>query len=297
MIQKILGQLPGREREPSVSPPSPLTPDAISLWKAIAPKRKPDPRETALFNFHLTHQGVAPETEDQGAFVDYLRRYNTPFVEQGNPFLASLSVYPEDFADISFKLKIWSPEPPHLGHPILTFLELPARAEYKPFKIPYNLLVLGEGESIYTSGQDYEVIGYDQSQKKLLWDEISPSEDWTVNPIVSGDMELKRKFVDGALSILTKVAQRVDPTQAAEMDSHMREALERVRKGHDIKWRLNLPWWKTLFAPEFHQPGSVFADSSTLFLERRRIQDHTLAQDYLNRDHGFFLPKAVSISS
>lgn len=292
MLQRIQQFLPGGEREPRVAPPQPLTPQAVELWKAVAPKRRPRREETAVFSFNFSSNGVRPETSEQNVFLNLLRRYNHPIVVGGNPFIVSLSVNPDPLANISFAVNILAPKPPELCHPVLTFTELPPRNEYEPLRFPYNMLIRGEGDSIYTEDCGYELMGLDATQGRLYWEEAQFREGWSSNPI--GDVEYRRKFAGEALSFLTKVVLTEDPVLAAEKDIVVRDTLETARKKGIERWRSKTSFWRRiLFEPNFYQPNSVVADDISLMVYRRRTASNARAAEYMRK----YYPQSMQSST
>ncbi|TSC87573.1 MAG: hypothetical protein G01um10147_551 [Microgenomates group bacterium Gr01-1014_7] len=281
MIQRLINQARGREREPIATSLQPITPQAVELWKAIASRRKPNREETAIYKFAFAREGIKPETPNQHAFLDCLRRYNYPSVAGGNPFEVTLSVNP-DPADVSLLVSIWSPTPPKLDHPVLIFQEFPARDEYRPLQFPYNMIITGEGDSIYTEACRYELMGFDTDQKKLIWQESDDREDWLVRPI--GDVEFRREFASEALALLTKVALTADPVRAAGKDSRVRTVLEDVRKEGITRWRSKASFWSRILSePIFFQPWSVAADNFKVMWYRMDVADKAGAAEYMRK--------------
>lgn len=263
----ISSLLPRRQTEQQVRPPEPLTPQAVDLWKAIAPNRKPDPREIAILHFQLSNTGVKPQTEEQDTLLSLLRRYDTPHVVDGNPFEVTLSVVLEPSAEVSFKMRVWAPTPPELDHPVLVFTELPESKDFN-WGYPYNMLVTGETDAIYTDEWNNEFMGYDPNEGHILWQPYDGRRDWSSKPI--GDVEWRRKFASGAIEFLTQIAISAGPGKAAEIDRRMYSLLEEERKLNEAEWKSVASRWERLWGREYHHPWSVWNDNLTLLLQRRR---------------------------
>lgn len=217
-------------------------------------------QKNSTISFEFGHaKGVSPETEGEWVFTKLLKPYRGLFSEL-DQFCASLSIYHEK-AGISFKLVIFAPPPsPQFNqewhYPILAIRELPEQRGYYNFPIPYNMLILSEGQ-LYTGRLDRQILGFQQGEGLFTQEFDNLLEE------PQEDVNWRRQLAIETIKFLTRIHTETGSGEEIVQLNHERH-LDFRRQEQSV------PWWKRSWTDRLN-PGAVWPEELELDMMRRNI--------------------------
>ncbi|TSC66499.1 MAG: hypothetical protein CEO21_172 [Microgenomates group bacterium Gr01-1014_80] len=255
----------GKKLQVVNTPKEPVTPyeHAKKLWETLTSGRKIDSVEAAYLRFHYNSEnGIRPENVEQNLLGYLLRPYRGLFPEL-ETFTTSISIGDKD-DDISFKLTVFAPPPSpqfnqNKGYPVLTIRELPeVQRGVGDHKIPYKMLILGEGD-LYTGRLSQELVEFN-FQSGPLWNGL---EEWSDE--LRGDVEWRKRFTCEAIKYFTRIA---------EMNPDLLSEFNRGVQSHFRKQEKAVSWWSRTWGDRLH-PGAVWPETLNLYYTRVGLIGHS----------------------